>query len=261
MAEWTPYRMKLPNPSGRPTGDAIVLETVHHVVHIPQARRILEDGRLRAGLIYDESRLNRSRTCVTWVSANTWAHGSIYGNIQFSFAWSDLIKDRQIYWVEAMTGYSPHAYRLLLTDRDLSRSRHVTPYDPSYSKGPLRERHGVWYWNARYTSEFMVDGDLDLCDCTAFEFIRHHDSKCRVNGKNCPDHGAPPYRIGGRVLAFLIGNDLHSVDHMLKVRSQFDSTRLLADAVDSGIAGIIRAIGNRDDRFTGVLSAQAPDRL
>lgn len=160
--EWTPYRIRIPEATRRRSRDGIILETVHHVVHVPTARRILEDNRLRAGLIYDESRLNRSRMCVTWVSANTWGPGSIYGNVQFSFAWSDLIRDRRVYWVEAMPDYSPRAYRLLLTDRDLSASRHVTPYDPASDEGPLRERDGVWYWNGNYTSEFMIDADLPL---------------------------------------------------------------------------------------------------
>jgi hypothetical protein len=223
---------------------------------MPGARRILEDGRLRAGLIYDESRLNKSRTCVTWVSANTWAPGSIYGNVQFSFNWSDLIKGRHFYWVEAMT-YSPHAYRLLLTDRDIKHSRHLTPYDPSSDKGPLRDRNGVWYWNGEYTSEFMIEGDLDLTDCIAFDFISHHSTKCRLNGRNCPECGAPTYRIGGRVLAFLLGNNLHAIDHVLKLPSKFDAARLLGDAVDTGVDGIIRAIGKKRDRFGGAIKAEA----
>lgn len=62
MAEWDTYRCKIPTSAGRKPGDAPALTTVYHVVHLPTARRILEDGRLRAGLVYDESKLNRSRT-------------------------------------------------------------------------------------------------------------------------------------------------------------------------------------------------------
>jgi hypothetical protein len=171
MPEWTPYRIKLPAASSSRPGDAAILDIVRHVVHVPEARRILEDGVLRAGLVYDESRLNRSRTCVTWLSANTWGPGSIYGNVEFCFAWEDVIRDRNVYWVETMTAYSPSAYRLLITDRDLDGSRHVTPYDPSSDRGPLRERDGKWYWNPNYTSEFMVDTDLRLRRCSEFGFI------------------------------------------------------------------------------------------
>jgi hypothetical protein len=185
MPEWDPYKVKIPK-AGSPPGGGAVLETVHHVVHVPVARRILEDGKLRAGLVCDESRLNKSRTSVNWLSANTWGPGSIYGNVQFSFPWTVLIDGRHFYWVEAMTGYSPHAYRIVMTDRDLSHSRYVTPYDPSSDKGPLRERGGVWYWNGNYTSEFMIDGDLDLADCNSFEFISHNNNICRVHGSKCP---------------------------------------------------------------------------
>ena len=53
---------------------------------------------------------------------NTWATGSIYGNVQFAFHWRNQIRRRHCYWVEPMTAYSPKAYRILLTERDLSQS-------------------------------------------------------------------------------------------------------------------------------------------
>jgi hypothetical protein len=127
MSEWSQYRIQIPKDSGPSSRDGQLLETVYHVVHVPIARRILEDGHLRAGLIYDESRLQKSRICVTWLSANTWVLGSIYGNVQFAFPWDKQIRKR-CYWVEAMTHYNPHAYRILLTDRDLSGSKHVREY-------------------------------------------------------------------------------------------------------------------------------------
>ena len=145
-------------------------------MHLPAARRILEDGRLRGGLIYDESRLRKSRICVTWLSANTWGLGSIYGNVQFAFPWKRQIRKRHCYWVEVMTGYRPRAYRILLSDRDLSESKYVREYDPASNRGPLRERGGAWYWNNQFTSEFMVEADIDLDQCTGFDFISHHHS-------------------------------------------------------------------------------------
>ncbi|MGY3484439.1 hypothetical protein ACVW1C_002322 [Bradyrhizobium sp. USDA 4011] len=249
MPEWTPYRLTLPTSA---TARAYhELKTVHHVVHVPGARRILEDDRIRAGLIYDESRLNKSRTCVAWVSANTWGPGSIYGNVQFSFSWRDIIRGRQLYWVEAIK-YSPHAYRLLVTNRDLSNSRHVTPYDPRTDKGPVVRQGGRWYWNGDYTSEFMVDSDLELADCTGFSFIRHRPDRCRLYQSGCKDRNAPTYRIGGRVLAFLLGNSLHSVDSQLKAANAFRPEQPLSDAVDTGVDGILRVLGKADN-FGGAL--------
>jgi hypothetical protein len=182
--EWLRYRIRIPHSTRRHPRDGLVLDTVHHVAHVPMARRILEDGRVRAGLVYDESRLNQSRKCVAWASANTWAEGSLYGNVQFTFAWLDILKARQIYWVEEMPDYRPSAYRLLLTDRNLGASRNVIPYDPATDKGPLRERDGVWYWNGTYTSEFMIESDLPLRRCTSVSFIKHKRNICRLHGSS-----------------------------------------------------------------------------
>jgi hypothetical protein len=257
MPEWTPYKIKLPAGPARRPGEAAELETVHHVVHVPEARRVLEDGVLRAGLIYDQSRLNKSRTCVTWLSANNWAFGSIYGNVQFEFPWADIIRGRSVYWVEAMTEYNPHAYRLLVTDRDLSGSRFVEVYDPATAKGPLRERDGTWYWNPDFTSEFMIDADLGLDRATGFEFITHHRDYCRLNGNGCRDKRASPHQTGGRVLAFILGNDIHVLDHLLGKPSIFDKTRKLSDTVDIGISGIRSALGATKDMFGGAIRAES----
>ncbi len=135
------------------------------MVHVPEARRILEDERIKAGLVHDESRLKSSRVCVTWLSANTWRYGSIYGNVQFTFDWRSIVKGRRVYWVEAMEGYKPAAYRFLLTDRDLTGSSYVKSYDPEIDNGPLKQKGSKWYWNGKYTSEFMIDEDLLLKKC------------------------------------------------------------------------------------------------
>jgi len=131
MAEWTPYRCRFPAPRGIRSSASTCAELTHvfHVAHVPHACRILEDGMVRAGLIDDESKLKRPRTSVAWVSANFWHPGSIYGTVEFTCPWSDLIKGRRVYWVEVMN-YRQRAYRFLFTRRDLSGSRYVTPYDP-----------------------------------------------------------------------------------------------------------------------------------
>jgi hypothetical protein len=82
MSEWSPYRIQIPKESASSSRDGQLLDTVYHVVHVPTARRILEDGCLRGGLIYDESRLQKSRICVTWLSANTWGIARISPAIQ-----------------------------------------------------------------------------------------------------------------------------------------------------------------------------------
>lgn len=78
MKEWEKYKIK-----GELAKAGAELDTVRHIAHVPAARRIIEDQKVKAGLVYDESRLNKSRISVTWVSANTWAFGSIYGTVEF----------------------------------------------------------------------------------------------------------------------------------------------------------------------------------
>jgi hypothetical protein len=54
MAEWDRFKFEI----GK--GDSRELTTVRHTAHVPAARRILEDEQVKAGLVYDESRLNKS---------------------------------------------------------------------------------------------------------------------------------------------------------------------------------------------------------
>ena len=260
MTEWTHYRIGIPNGGASSSDDGQLLETVYHVVHLPIARRILEDGHLRSGLVYDESRLRKSRICVTWLSANTWAPGSIYGNVQFAFPWNKQIRKRHCYWVEAIPSYNPPAYRILLTDRDRSESRHVREYDPASDNGPLREHKGRWYWNGSYTSEFMLESDVSLKDCRGFDFISHHSSICRPNGRGCPDFETTSEKVGGQVMAFLLGNGLHTIDHVLKQPSRSDPDRALSYAVDRGVRGIRRALGRKKDRFGGAIRSESSRR-
>jgi hypothetical protein len=55
MKEWEKYKIK-----GDLAKAGAELNTVRHIVHVPTARRIIEDRKIKAGLVYDESRLNRS---------------------------------------------------------------------------------------------------------------------------------------------------------------------------------------------------------
>lgn len=259
MPEWTPYACSIPKATGYKPGDGSALSKVYHVVHVPVARRILEDGRLRAGLVYDESKLNRSRLCVTWLSANTWAYGSIYGNVQFAFDWHDILAKRRVYWVEAMIDYAPHAYRLLLTERDLRGSKNVLPYDPNIDVGPLRRRGSEWFWNGDRTSEFMIEADVPLTDCKALSFIGHHPSLCRPDGQQCPDRSASPEKTGSRLLAFILGSNVAAANHALLKERNDRSMRLTPDA-QNAVTGIWRALANKKDRFTGSLHKPASRR-
>jgi hypothetical protein len=159
--------------NGNAYRNASELMTVRHIAHVQSALRIIQDRRIKAGLVYDESKLNKYRISVSWVSANTWAFGSIYGTVEFKFSWADLIANQNIYWVEAMTNYKPNAYRLLLSKRNIT-SGVVRRYNPEADDGPLRFKDAKYYWNGDYTSEFMIEDDLSLDRCNGVSFIAHH---------------------------------------------------------------------------------------
>jgi hypothetical protein len=203
---------------------------------------------LKAGLVRDKSRLQKSRIAVTWPSANTWVHGSIYGNVAFAFSWKQHVAGKHFSWVEAISSYSPHAFRILLSDRELT-SKHVRPYDPRTDKGPLRRRRGNWYWNGKFTSEFLIEGDISLADCIDFDFVSHHPQHCRPHGKACPELGSPPHTPGGRVLAFMLGNGLHAIDHVLR------KGNAVSFVVEIGIGGILRGLSSKQQQFGGVIGS------
>ena len=249
MSEWEKYNFRIPRRGARGSTDGGHLSTIYHIVHLPQTRRILEDGHLKARLVSDESKLKRSRICVTWLSANTWGLGSIYGNVQLAFNWEDIIKDREIYWVEDIT-YSTPAYRFLITDRNMSQSPHVTPYDPEVHKGPLRKRGEEWYWNTKCTSEFMIEADISLKDCTGLSFVSHNLNYCRTYASACAYRQVSQNETAGRVLAFLLSSNSNRRSRDL-IKERQDGTMRLTSEAESGIYGIWRALGSNRDNFVG----------
>lgn len=251
IPEWKKYNFTIPRLNARRSINGERLSTVYHIVHLPQARRILEDGHLKARLVSDESRLKRSRICVTWLSANTWAMGSIYGNVQFAFDWENIIEGREIYWVEAMR-YSSPAYRFLITDRDMSRYQHVIPYDPEEHEGPLRKRGEEWYWNTKCTSEFMIEDDISLNDCTGLSFVSHHSTYCRTYKSSCAYMHDSQQETAGRVLAFLLSSNSNRRARKL-IRKRQDGTVHLTFEAESGVENICQALGSKEENFGGAI--------
>src|SRR5262249_8836392 len=119
--------------------------------------------------------------------------------------------------------YRPHAYRLLLSKRDI-RPGLITSYDPAKDAGPLRLKDGQYYWNAAYTSEFMIEDDLSLDRCTDLKFVTHHSQYCGPFGNECEDRKNQPtvHRTGSKMLSFVLGNGLHVLDKHLKTSGAND---------------------------------------
>ena len=191
-------------------------DTVYHVCHLDDAIRIIHDGSIRSSLIWDESRLNNTRTCVSWLSPNDWGNGSIYGNIQFNFNWIDIISNKNFYWVEAMHKYRPPAYRILVTDSDYS-SQGLQQYDSTAGDGPIYfdDKQDTWYRNGKYTGEFLIDRDINLDECTSIEFIAHNKTKCKKYSSTCTFLKSYPPEIGARFISSMLISDIEPARRLL----------------------------------------------
>lgn len=204
--------------------------TVRHIAHVGDAIRIIEDEVIRSTLVWDESRLRNSRTCVSWVSPNLWAIGSIYGNVSFEFDWEVIVEGKRLYWVEDVKTYQPPVYRILITDKNYDSWDILVPYDETKPEGPLYRDGETWYRNGNYTGEFMVDSDLFLSDCREVIFIDHHSKYCAKNGSACSEMGSSMYAEGPRVLANLIGRGLRKARRLF-VENHNDGFQFTSNAI------------------------------
>lgn len=253
MNEWDPYKIDFPPPGGW-TGQAAELDQIHHIVHPQAARFIMDEGRIRPGIVYDHSRLNTTRTTVIWLSAKLWP-GSIYGTVQFSFPWVKLIEGCRFYWVEDVL-YQPPAYRILVTTRDYSHLSFLTLYDPSTEEGPLRVRNGVWYYNQEATGEFMFDRDLELWECQRVKAIKHKEDGCRIYRNGCRDLRTSESITAMRIVATIISNGIHSVDHTYTRHMVVGSPSQTSSEFQSGISTIwLKLVKSSHCRFGGPVSA------
>lgn len=206
VPEWEKYKVGIPSKKKNWTNENCQpFDTVRHIAHIRDAIRIMEDGLIRSSLVWDKSRLNNSRTSVSWVSPNFWGPGSIYGNISFEFEWEDLIREKRFYWVEDVIDVRPFAYRILVTDNNYDKSDILFPYDYEKPNGPIYYDGNIWYRNGIYNGELMIDSDLPLNICKELRFVTHRPGICAKYGGGCSDIEISEYSAGPIFLAILIG--------------------------------------------------------
>jgi hypothetical protein len=205
--EWYVYRIgELPSDKWV-NNDCVPFDSVHHNCHVGDAFRLFVDGQIQSSLVWDESMLRNTRTCVSWVSANTWSTGSIYGNVRFEFDWKKLIDEKQFYWVEAVPSYKPPAFRILISE---DPQHNLEKYDVESRDGPLyyHSKSDTWYRNGDFTSEFLLDSNLPLSECTRLVFDDHHTSYCRRKKSQCPYLGKPAAEAGAELVARLVAHNL-----------------------------------------------------
>ncbi|GAA2858124.1 hypothetical protein GGQ99_002382 [Aminobacter niigataensis] len=210
--EWTKYAAKMP---ATMENRVFELREVRTIMHMQDALKSIEDGRVAARLVYDESKLNKSRLPVVWTSANSWADGSIYGNVEFCFEWARLVSGMEFYWVEAITKYKPPAYRLLVSMPGASLPNGlVAQYNPAVDDGPIKLVAGKWFWNGTNTSEIMFAHDLSLEQAT-IGFVDHHPRMCRYGGSQCPERTHKNYHASSRVLSHILAKNVQTLDKQL----------------------------------------------
>jgi hypothetical protein len=207
--EWEKYQVGIPSIKNNWVNkDCMPYKKVRHISHVKDALRIIEDGIIRSSLVWDKSRLNNSRTCVSWVSPNSWGNGSLYGNVSFEFDWDRIVDGKDLYWVEAVTDYQPAAYRILISEKKHDSIPELQLYNERKPYGPIYFDGETWYRNGFYTGEFLIDSDLSLRDCSEIDFVDHNDRIC-TKSNACSDIGSSSADKGAELLATLIGRDIN----------------------------------------------------
>ncbi|PNG24663.1 hypothetical protein CR492_17685 [Methylocella silvestris] len=248
MAEWSAYDFTI---LGR--NSASVTE-VTHVAHIPDARKIADDGQVTARPIYDESRLNKTRVHVSWVSGNTWSNGSIYGTVEFAFSWDRLISGKEIYWIEAID-YRPTAFRFLITDRGRPSIPQAVLYDPDVDDGPLKRRGSDWFRNSALTSEFMIEDNLAISFCQKITFVQHHSNICRLKGNSCHEKEFTWVKSAALFVGYLIGTRNTTLNSLITPDVGLPKGRLSTTMLRGAASGLYFGIAGKKSRFTGHIGA------
>lgn len=168
------------------------LDALYHVAHLADAVRILEDLRIPARRVDDDSVLDSHRVSVVWTAPNRWpSTGSRYGTVEFAFDFARLVEGRRLYWVEGVERRRRGTCRLLVSGGDVD-GLPVRRYDPERTRGPLRLVDGQWFWRDDLELELMVHEDLPISSCDVVSVVAHHRQYCQGGPvARCPDAGVP----------------------------------------------------------------------
>jgi hypothetical protein len=210
--DWEMYKVR--TPKDEYDRSCVQFDSVSHTSHIANAINIVQSHEVSPSLVYDESKLNKKRILVVWLSPNHWGGtGFRYGNVRFDFAFDGLIKGKKFYWVESIEKYKIPACRILITDRN--RSTQLLPYNPKIKNGPwwFDSDKGKHFYNNNYCLEFMVEDSVSLENLSKLDFVAHHKEYCsihRYNQTRCSELGIDSNKGGAIFLtrAIVSGTDL-----------------------------------------------------
>lgn len=209
--EWKKFKVGTPSIRERWTElECSPFSRVAHVSHLSSSLEIVRSGKIKSGLVFDESKLNQDRILVSWLSPNYWNDGFRYGNVRFQFEWDQIVRDKKFYWVEDMA-YSTPACRILITANEHNE---LDEYFPMRRDGPWwydtdNDQH---YFNGKYCLEFMVESDLEIYRDVEVDFVSHHHKYCAMNRntrRNCRELGMTDHEGAGVFVSAIVANNIN----------------------------------------------------
>jgi len=205
------------------------INTVYHVTHINNSFSIFDNGIINADIVRDESKLKLNRIKVTWLSPNHWTPGYRYGNVRFAYNFQDLIKDKNIYYIETMHKYNPIAHRFLVTHKEY-KFQLLEDFCKKHPKHEIFINSIGKLCQKGDTLELMLEDDLLVKQCNEIDFVLHHNKQCCIDPYNCKDRGFQDFKARPLVCAYLLS------------KSDYSSTVFDKDDVIDGYNTLIRSL-------------------
>ncbi|MEO5370758.1 MAG: hypothetical protein H7833_11875 [Magnetococcus sp. DMHC-1] len=202
-----------------------VIESTYHITHINDARKILEDGKIFSRIVYDESKMNKSRCRVVWTSPHIWADGSIYGNVRFHFNFKKVSENKKLYFVEMVESNGQYIFRYLLTGETPLPEICAIKYNDI--RGSVRFFGGKYHYyskkirindqnNKSCVTEIMIQSDFSLDEIVGFDFVDHHNNFCRGTRPECKNeerfNRIDACKI---IIPFIFGSGIKSVNRLI----------------------------------------------
>jgi len=156
------------------------------------------------------------------------------------------------YWVEVMH-YSPHAPRILLTDKNYSQR--LDTYDPTIDDGPWlydaeKDEH---HWNGEICLEIMIERDIRLSEVLEIDFVSHHPRLCCISN-SCQEQDFSRYDAGAKFIAGVVGQDLY-YRRMPKFYEIEDNEKVVKHFFMSSCSRLWTFLSDADE-FTGDLTSK-----
>jgi hypothetical protein len=101
-------------------------------------------------------------------------------------------------------------------------------------------------------SEFLVDGDLALEDCSEFDFVGHNPDFCSL--KSCSEKGTRLHDAMAQTMAFVFGCEIRSLDPILRREPRYRKDKRLADAVGDGLAHVYTLLTRTQKKPDGTIN-------